>query len=66
MPKTQKEAIQAHQTFLQTENFKKMQRVPFDRIRKLLRKSRIVPKKKQTKKTFGLASTFASIKKIVV
>ena len=28
MPKNSKEAIQAHSTFLQTENFKKMQGVP--------------------------------------
>ena len=48
-----------------------MQGVPFDRIRKFSKKSRIVPKKNQTKKnetkqTFGLASTFGSIKKFVV
>ena len=45
MPKNSKEAIQAHSTFLQTESFKKMQGVPFYRIRKFSKKSRIVPKK---------------------
>ena len=43
-----------------------MQGVPFDRIRKFSKKSRIVPKKtkqkNETKKTFGLASIFGSIK----
>ena len=45
MPKNSKEAIQAHSTVLQTENFKKKCKVPFDRIRKFSKKSRIVPKK---------------------
>ena len=66
MPKNSKEATQAHSTFLQTENFKKMQGVPFDRIRKFSKKSRrIVPKKTQRGRPFGLAFTFGSIKKIV-
>ena len=45
MPKNSKEAIQAHSTFLQTENFKKCKEIPFDRIRKFSKKIRIVPKK---------------------
>ena len=44
--------------------------VPFDKYRKFSKKSRKVPKKKQTKKpnekNLGLASTFGSIKKFVV
>ena len=67
MPQNSKEAIQAHSTFLQTENFKKMQggTVPFDRIRKISKKSRIVPKKNPKGRPFGLASIFGSIKKFV-
>ena len=61
MLKNSKEAIQALSTFLQTENFQKMQGVPFDRIRNFSKKSRIVPKKTKVE-TFGLASTFGSIK----
>ena len=64
--KTQKEAIQAHWTFLQTENFKKMQLIESENFRE---KSRIVPKKKrkksnETKQSFGLASTFGNIKNL--
>ena len=47
MPKNSKEAIQAHSTFLETENFKKCKGVPFDRILKFSKKSRIVAKKTQ-------------------
>ena len=40
--------------------------VPFDRNQKFSKKSRILPKKPSGGPTFGLASTFGSMKKIVV
>ena len=48
-----------------------MQRVPFDRIRKISKKKsqsaeKKTNKKNETKQTFGLASTFGSIKNFVV
>ena len=46
--KLKKRPFRLIQRFLQTENFKKMQGVPFDKIRKFSKKSRIVPKKTQS------------------
>ena len=65
MPKNSKEAIQAHSTFLQTENFKKRKGVPFDRIRKFSKKKSHSAEKNSQGRPFGLASTFGSIKKFV-
>ena len=45
--KPKKRSFRLIQRFLQTENFKKMQGVPFDEIRKFSKKSRLVPKKTQ-------------------
>ena len=68
--KLKKRPFRLIKRFYKPETSKKCKGVPFDRIRKFSKKSRIVPKKNQTKnetkKTFGLASTFGSIKKFVV
>ena len=45
--KLKKRPFRLIQRFLQTENFKKCKGVPFDKIRKFSKKSRIVPKKTQ-------------------
>ena len=71
MPKnSKKRPFRLIKRFYKPKTSKKMQGVPFDRIRKFSKKSRIVPKKtnkkNETKQTFGLASTFGSIKKFVV
>ena len=42
-----KRSFRLLQRFLQTENFKKMQGVPFDKIPKFSKKFRIAPKKTQ-------------------
>ena len=44
--KPKKRPFRPIKRFLQTENFKKMQGVPFDDIRNFLKKSRRVPEKK--------------------
>ena len=63
MPKNPKRGhLGPLKVFLQTENFKKMQGVPFDDIRKFSKKSRRVPKKPKGG-PFGLTCcTFGSIK----
>ena len=45
--KPKKRSFRLIQRFLQTGNFKKMQGIKFDKIRKFSKKSRIVPKKTQ-------------------
>ena len=61
--KPKKRSFRPIKRFLQTENFKKMQGLPFDDIRKFSKKSRRVPKKNQKGGPFGLTCcTFASIK----
>ena len=65
MPKNSKEAIQAHSTFSQTKNFKKMQGVPFDRIRKFSKKKSHSAEKNPKGRPLGLASTFGSIRQFV-
>ena len=68
MPKKlKKRPFRLIKRFYKPKTSKKCKGVPFDRIRKFSKKSRIVPKKtkqkNETKKTFDLASTFGSIKK---
>ena len=67
MPKTQKEAIQAHSTFSTNRKLQKNARVKFknftfDKIQKFSKKSRIVPEKNPKGGPFGLTCTFGSIK----
>ena len=53
--------------FYKPKTSKNCKGLPFDRIRKFSKKSRIVPKKNEKIKpmyTFGLASTFGSIKNL--
>ena len=59
--KLKKRPFRLIKRFYKPKTSNKCKGVPFDRIRKFSRKSRIVPKK-----PFGLASTFGSIKKFVV
>ena len=61
MPKSPKRSFRLIKRFLQTDNFKKINRVPLDRIQK----SRIVPKKTKGE-PFGLPSTFGNVKELVV
>ena len=52
--------------FLQTENFKKFKRVPFDRIQKFSEKCRIVPRKNRKGGTLWSPLYFWKHKKFVV
>ena len=63
MPKTSKRGHLGSLNVFTNRKLKKCKRVPFDRIRKFSKKSRIVPKKPTGGGAFGLASTFGSIKK---
>ena len=51
MPKNSKRGHSGSLNVFTNRKLQKMQGVPFDRIRKFSKKSRIVPKKNQTKKT---------------
>ena len=65
--KLKKRPFRLIKRFYKPKTSKKCKGLPFDRIRKFSKKSRIVPKKKQRikrKKPFGLASTFGSIKNL--
>ena len=65
--KLKKRPFRLNKRFYKSKTSKKCKGLPFDRIRKFSKKSRIVPKKTKKfkrKKTFGLASTFGSIKNL--
>ena len=65
--KLKKRPFRLIKRFYKPKTSKKCKGLPFDRIRKFSKKSRIVPKKTKKikrKKTFGLASTFGSIKNL--
>ena len=64
LPKNPKRPFRLIKRFLQTENFKKFKGVPFDRIQKFSEKCRKVPKKTAKGGSFGLPSTFGSIKNL--
>ena len=66
--KLKKRPFRLIKRFYKPKTSKKCKGLPFDRIRKFSKKSRIVPKKteriKRKKTFFGLASTFGSIKNL--
>ena len=64
--KLKKRPFRLIQRFLQTENFKKMQGVPFDKIRKIFEKKSHSAEKNPKGGPFGLTCTFGSIKKFMV
>ena len=63
MPKNSKRGYSgSFNVFYKPKTSKKCKGVPFDKIRKFSKKSRIVPKKKPKGGPFGLTCTFGSIK----